>query len=297
MPWDVTAIMEELLQDVRSAVRQFCGQRGIALAILATLGIGIGANTAMFCIVQALLLHPWPYPDAGSLVRIGEQRLEGRGGGTNLTNRTMRLLEGAESFEDLAAYRERSFEWAGPDGTATLRGAVVSPALFPLLRAAPHLGRLFTDEEAGEGADRVVLLSHRAWTNRFASDPDIVGAPLDIDGEFHAVVGVLSEGFYFPNPDGEVWKPLVIPPVVPPEAANAGQPRISITFAFNALGRLAPGVSAEQAATEAGILLRSSAVDSSRLPAGGSPSAGRRPGGTCWWCRCSKRWWASTDRR
>jgi len=165
-----------LLQDVRSALRRFAGQRGFTATALLTLALGIGANTAMFGIVHGLLLRPLPYPDPGSIVRVGET-FGGRGAGTSLTNRSMPLLEDAGSFEHLAAYRESSLQWAGPDGGVTLRGAAVSPALFPLLRATPHAGRLFTDEEAREGADRVVLLSHRAWTNRFASDPDIVGAP------------------------------------------------------------------------------------------------------------------------
>ena len=206
--------MDTLLQDVRSAVRRLANQRGFTVTALVTLALGIGANTAMFSIVYGLLLRPLPYPDPEGLVRVGESF-----GGRQtrmLTNRSFPLLEDAESFEHLAAYRGSSLEWTGPDGAVTLRGAAVSPSLFPLLRAAPHLGRLFTEEEAREGADRVVLLSHRVWTNRFASDPDIVGTPLDLDGDPHTVFGVLAEGFYFPNPDGEFWTPLVVPPFTPP---------------------------------------------------------------------------------
>ena len=200
--------------------------------------------------------------------------MDGRGGGRSLTNRSFPLLEDAESFEHLAAYRGSSLEWTGPDGAVTLRGAAVSPSLFPLLRAAPHLGRLFTEEEAREGADGVVLLSHRAWANRFASDPDIVGTPLDLNGDPHTVVGVLPEGFYFPNPDGEFWTPLVVPPFTPPAVAEAGQPRTVITFVFSVLGRLAPGVSPEQAATEASTLLQSAATAFQGPPAGGNRPPG-----------------------
>ena len=265
----------DLLQDVGSAVRRLAGQRGFTLAALLTLALGIGANTAMFSIVYGLLLRPLPYPDAESLVRVGESM--GGSGGQMLSNRSMPVLEDSGSFEQLAAYRESAVEWASPEGTVTLRGAAVSPALFPLLRAVPQLGRLFTDGEAREGADRVVLLSHRGWTNHFRSDPDIVGTPLDLNGAPHTIVGVLGEGFYFPDPAGEFWMPLVVPPFTPPTLGGGPGPqgRMVVMAAFNALGRLAPGVSAEQAAVEARTLLQSSASAMFGLPAGGTRRSGR----------------------
>ena len=246
--------MDTLLRDVRSAARRLAAQRGFTLAVLLALTLGIGANTAMFSVVHALLLRPLPYPDPERIVRVGESMSDRRG---MLTNRSMPLLQDAEAFEHLAAYREISRQWAGPDGSVTLRGATVSPALFPLLRATPHLGRLFTEGEAREGADGVALLSHRAWTSHFASDPGIVGAVLALDGDPHTVVGVLPEGFHFPHPDSELWTPFVVPPFTPPAAADAGQPRMTVMMAFDALGRLAPGVSPEQAAAEASTRLQS----------------------------------------
>ena len=268
--------MDTLLQDVRSAVRRLAAQRGFTVTALVTLALGIGANVAMFGIVYGLLLRPLPYPDPERLVRVGESS-GGRGGVSSLTNRSLPLLEGAESFERLAAYQASSLEWAGPEGGVTLRGARVSPALFPLLRATPHLGRLFTDEEAREGADGVVLLSHRAWTNRFASDPDVVGTVLDLGGDPRTVVGVLREGFYFPSPDGEFWTPLVVAPFMPPSAAEPGRPIMMVMMAFSALGRLAPGVSLEQAAAEADTLLQSAATAFVMRPAGGNRPPGGQP--------------------
>ncbi len=246
--------MDTLLRDVRSAARRLAAQRGFTLAVLLALALGIGANTAMFSVVHALLLRPLPYPDPERIVRVGESMSDRRG---MLTNRSMSLLQDAEAFEHLAAYREISREWAGPDGSVTLHGATVSPALFPLLRATPHLERLFSEGEARDGADGVVLLSHRAWTNHFASDPGIVGAVLALDGDPYTVVGVLPEGFYFPHPDSERWTPFVVLPFTPPPAADAGQPRMTVMMAFDALGRLAPGVSPEQAAAEASTRLQS----------------------------------------
>ena len=263
--------METLLQDVRSAARRLAAQRGLTFTALVTLALGIGANAAMFGIVYGLLLRPLPYPDPEGLVRVADA--SGGRAGVGLTNRTMPLFEDAGSFEHLAAYRESSVQWTAPDGVVTLAGAAVSPALFPLLRATPHLGRLFAEEEAREGADRVVLLSHRAWTSRFAADPDVVGTPLDFDGDPYTVVGVLAEGFYFPNPDGEFWTPFVVPPFAPPAPAEGGQPRSVVTVLFSVLGRLAPGVSPEQAATEArAILQRSPGPSMLRGPRGGGAS-------------------------
>ena len=247
--------MDTLLRDLRHAVRQLARQRAFTLTAVATLALGIGANTAMFGIVHGVLLRPLPWPDAEAIVRVGES-FGGRGRGAFLSNRSMALLqENAESFEQIAAYRAAAVDWAGPDGAVTLRGARVSPSLFPLLRAAPHLGRLFTEEEGRAGADRAVLLGHGAWTNRFGADPDIVGAAVDLGGDPYTVVGVLAEGFYFPNPDGEFWMPFVVPPFTPPTLDPSGRFTVSVV-AFSALGRLAPGVSPTQAATEAGAILQ-----------------------------------------
>ena len=214
---------------------------------------------ALFSIVYGVLLRPLPYPDAGAIVRIGDSFGPRSLSAMLLSNRSMPLLqEISESFEQLAAYEEISAEWDASAGVA-LRGARVSPSLFPLLRAVPHLGRLFLEQEARMGAERVVLLSHGAWTRRFASDPAIVGTTIDFDGDPHLVVGVLAEGFHFPTPDSEFWTPYVIPPFTQTsmQAAHGQRTVFWNEVMFSALGRLRPGVSAEQAATEArGILQR-----------------------------------------
>ena len=242
--------MDTLIRDIRYAMRTLGKQRAFTLTALTMLALGIGANTAMFGIVNAMLLQPLPYPDAEAIVSVGETRGPATTSRARLTNRSMfQIEEDAESFEQVAGYRAASVDWASPDGIISLDGARVSPSLFPLLRARPHLGRLFTRDEARVGAARVVLLSYGAWTRRFASDPDIVGTLVDLDYDPHTVVGVLSEGFYFPSPDEEFWTPFVIPPFV----SESG---MRIRFTFNALGRLRPGVSPAQAATEVRTILR-----------------------------------------
>lgn len=161
-----------------------------------------------------------------------------------------RLRDDARSFEHVAAYAPLSVVRDGPDGPADLAGAAVTPSLFPLLRAAPRIGRLFTEAEAVAGADRVVLLSHCAWTDRFGSDPDVVGAPVVLDGDPHVVLGVLPAGFDFPGPRMDLWKPLVVPPDEPP-------PDSGVVFlgGLAGIGRLRPGVSPAQAEVEARAIL------------------------------------------
>ncbi len=249
--------LDDLGRDLRRTLRGLKRSPGFTAAVTLILALGIGAGTAMFSIVNGILLRPLPYPDPGAIVRIGESSslLEGVSD-MMLSNRSMPLLqENAESFEQLAAYQGLRGERDG----VTLRGARVSPSLFPLFRVSPHLGRLFLEEEARTGAPRVVLLSHRAWTNHFASDPDVVGTSVDLGDNLHLVVGVLAEGFHFPTPDSEFWLPYVIEPSTAESAS--GQPggaAVTSLVAFNALGRLRSGVSAEQAEAEARSILQES---------------------------------------
>ena len=252
---------------------------GFAATVVLVLALGIGANTAMFSVVHGMLIRPLPYPDAGAIVRITEAM--GPTTSTFVTSASMAaLLEEAESFEQLAGYGSSSFEWRGPEGGVTLRAARVSPAMFPLLRATPHLGRLFTEGEARAGADRVVLLSHGAWIRRFGSDPDIVGSVIDLNNAPHTVVGVLAEGFFFPSPEEEIWTPYVMPgySITPPEGGwsdSFSGASFSVSF-VTALGRLRPEVSTEQAATEVRTILQRSGL-MAQAAAMGAPAAADLP--------------------
>ena len=271
--------LDDLARDMRRALRGLRRSPGFAATVALILALGIGANTAMFSIVYGVLLRPLPYPDPGAIVRVGES-IGGLGNVSDdmrLSDRSMPLLqENAESFEQLAAYEEVSAEWNG----VILRVARVSPSLFPLFRAPPHLGRLFLEEDARTGAERVVLLSHGAWTNRFVSNPAIVGTTIDFSGDPHLVVGVVAEGFHFPTPDTEFWMPYIIAPPTTAEnvpGQSGGGVSISVTTfdVFKVLGRLRPGVSAEQAATEAASI-RQGNSDAFLALTGGSGQRGVR---------------------
>ena len=233
--------MDTLLRDIRYAVRQLARQRTFTLTAVTTLALGIGANTAMFSIVYSMLLRPLPYPDSEAVVHIDESF---GGSSMGLTSPAMPLIrDEAASFEQFGVYAARGVEWMRPEGAVTLRGAAVTPSMFPLLRATQHLGRLFSEEDGRAGAEGVALLSYRAWTARFALDPDIVGTVLTLDDRSHTVIGVLAEGFSFPSPDEEIWTPYAIIPG-------------GLSPGSNALGRLRPGVSPEQAATEVRTILQ-----------------------------------------
>ena len=260
--------MDALARDIRHAARVLARHRTFTLTALAILALGIGANSAMFSVVYGLLLRPLPYPDAGAIVRVGYGRSTQPGSIGWLTNRTLpRLQEEAASFEQVAGYAPRSLGWSAPEGPITLRGAMVSPSLFPLLRATPRLGRLFTDDDARQGEHRVVLLSFRTWTTRFAADPDIAGTPIELDGEPYTVVGVLAAGFVFPGPEDELWTPMVMQSSAP--VADAEGRTLTVSFAFAALGRLRPGVSPAQAAAEVDAILQPPDTGGAAAGAGG----------------------------
>ena len=245
--------LDDLVRDVRHAVRGLRRSPGFAATVVIVLALGIGANTAMFSIVQGLLLRPLPYPDAEAIVLAGQVRPGGseRSAPPTLTNAELRRLwADARSFEQLAASSRIAVPWSQPGGN--LWGVAVTPSLFPLLRAKPLLGRLFTAEDALEGAHPVVLLSHGVWTSRFGSDPDVIGASVEIEDVAHTVVGVLPEGFesplYFVY---EFWTPLVVAPYEPPPEG-----RLDYDPGFmTAIGRLRPGVSPDQAVTEVRTIL------------------------------------------
>ena len=158
----------------------------------------------------------------------------------------------ADDREQIAGYSDRGFTLNGAAGNATnwslggavrVRGAVVSPSLFPLLRATPYVGRVFTSEEEAAGNNRVAILSYGAWQTRYGGAPEVIGALLTLDDVGYTVVGVMPEDFYFPNRDTELWVPLSV--TIPQQ-----QPGQRFVMAFSGIARLRDGVSVEQAEAE-----------------------------------------------
>ena len=243
---------DHLRGDLRQSVRALARRPAFTLPAVATLALGIGGTTAMFSIVDALLLRPPPYPDPEAIVAVATGASDARVPWIATSDLQVLRDEGA-SFESVAEYGLLSQSPVfGPDGSSTLTGRMVSPSVFTVLRATPHLGRLFVVADARPGADRVVLLSFDAWISRFAADPDVVGTSIVLDGAAHTVVGVLPDGFYFPTLAEEFWKPLVIRPFRMPSAENGQTGFVSF---HAAIARLRPGVSPTRAAAEGNVLL------------------------------------------
>ena len=245
--------MDALLQDLKLSVRMLIKKPGFAAVAILTLAIGIGANTAIFSVVYAVLLEPLPYDEAERIVRVLEERPGLSGGGQPMSFMTADTLrawrESTETLEQIAGYNSRSFTLTGHGEPARVPGSSVSPAMFPLLRVAPLLGRSFEEKEEQPGLNRVAMLSHRSWQDRFGADPDIVGRPLLLDDNVYSVVGVMPPGFHFPNRETEIWTPLA---VQPPE----GHPGQVMLIAFSGIARVGEGVELATAQAEGQTVLK-----------------------------------------
>ncbi len=206
--------VETLLQDVRYALRTLRKTRGFTLVCILTLGLGIGASTAIFSVVNAVLLRPLPYPNHERLVRIGE-RHPGNGCGLcgafgNATYATFNDLERtASAVENTSAFREWSFNLTGDGDPEQVPGALVSGNFFAALGSKPVVGRMIRPEDDAPGADNhVVVLSYALWQRRFGADGGIVGKTLRINAENYRILGVMPRGLDYPE-KSEVWSPLV----------------------------------------------------------------------------------------
>jgi putative ABC transport system permease protein len=232
---------DEMFQDLRFGLRMLLKQPGFSLIAILTLALGIGANTAIFSVVNAVWLRSLPYPEAERLTIVAHRNLK-RGGNFELTPAAyFDLREQSKSFEHLAVYGSRDFNLTGAGEPERLRGQGVSAALFPLLKVSPSAGRVFTDADERAGAAPVVILSHQLWQRRFGADLNLIGQTLRLDDKSYTVVGVMPPGFAFPDRETELWAPFIF-------AANAVNDRES--FFLSAVARLNPGVTLTAAQSE-----------------------------------------------
>ncbi len=211
-----------MLNDLRYAVRQLRKSPGFTAAAVLTLALGIGATTAIFSVVYAVLLRPLPYREPERLVQLYETGL--RGGGSRDWVSFPNFLDWRRQnqvFEDVAAYRYWPFTVAGDGTPETVLGLQVTSGLFSVLGVHPSLGRTFVPEEDQPGKGNVVILSYGLWQRRFGGSESIVGKPITIDGQSCTIVGVMPDGFQFPYAyPGEVvlggidlWIPMRNPEV------------------------------------------------------------------------------------
>jgi len=204
----VWASVETLWQDLRYGVRILAKNPAFTAVAIITLALGIGANTAMFTVVNTVLLHPLPYPDSGRIVNI-ERR---DGGSASMMMFTYWQQQNAP-FEDLTAYdvTGTGLNLSGGDRPELVQGVHVSRNYFRLFGASPILGRTFAAEEDRPGGTRVALMSYGLWQRRFGGAPALLGNTITLGGVPYTVIGILSPGFQ-PYPPVEIWMPLQADP-------------------------------------------------------------------------------------
>jgi predicted permease len=240
--------MESFLQDCRYAVRILARSPGFTLIAVLALALGIGANSAIFSIVNAVILKPLPYDKPEQLVQLW-MRFTGIGipNDQNWVSAPEFVdLQQNQSLSHLAAISSTSFNINITGTPERIDSAVVSTTFFPLLGVQAQLGRVFLPEEGQPGRDRVVLLSDGLWRRRFGADPAISGRKLVMNGQSYLVVGVLPRDFQLPL-EAEVWTPLVF-------SADDLSPNSRGNHGYQVIARMKPGLSLEQARADMDVV-------------------------------------------
>lgn len=201
--------MESVLKDLRFAVRVLAKKPVTTVAALLALGLGVGANTAIFSVFDAVLLDPLPYPDAGRLVRLWESNRGKEIDESRVSPVTFDdVRDHATSFAALAGWWHPDLNLTTGEGEPLRAAAInVTDELFDVIGVTPALGRGFVDGEDEPGKPRIAVLGHGLWHRRFGGDPGVLGRTVALDGNEYEVVGVMPAGFDFPD-DTEVWLPL-----------------------------------------------------------------------------------------
>ena len=232
------------MNTLKQTLRSLLHAKGFTSVVVLTLAIAIGANSAIFSVLSAVVLRPLPYDDPDELVMVWESN-ESQGLAQEPTSSATFVdwREGTSAFESMAAYRYRGFTLTFDDVPTRIASSLVTPSLFQVLGVEPLAGRAFTEAEGRPGNERLAILSHRSWQNRFGSDPDLIGQTIPLDGEPYTVVGVMPGDFTFPigDTEAEVWSPLTMSLEDLPSRPHRS---------YSTIGRLADGVSLERARTD-----------------------------------------------
>ena len=229
--------METFVQDLKHSLRIFRQSPGFTAAAIAALTLGIGTNTAIFSVVNSVLLKPAPFPDPDRIVMFMNTSPGGSGGGASPT-KFQHWREQTSVVQDVSAYRTGVVNLTGGGFPEQLKSAQVSADYFRLFGATPYRGRTFSRDEDLPGGDKVVVLSYAFWNRRFAADPQIIGKTISLGGDPHVVIGILNPNFDFRDfgPAPDVWVPFQLDP----HPTDQGH-------YFNAAGRLKPGITLDQA--------------------------------------------------
>ncbi|MGD0732933.1 MAG: ABC transporter permease [Terracidiphilus sp.] len=244
--------MRALLTELKLVFRQLRKSPGFAATAVLMLAFGIGATTAIFSIVQGVLLQPLPFPEPDRLVSLGDRvsntELGMYDAGPVTGPETVIYPRDTHSFEALGGYGYESFELAGTVGSARISAVRMAPTAFTALGVAPLMGRIFTAQE-DEQKEQVAVLSYNTWKSRFNSDPNILGTKILLDRKPYVVIGVMPRKFEFPLYEGqlyrcELWVPMSL-------TAQELAPEANGIWELSLVGRLKPGVTPEQARSDA----------------------------------------------
>src|SRR5690348_436492 len=246
--------MKSLVRDFRYATRMLAKNRGFTLVAIAILGLGIGANTAIFTVANSLLLRPPPYADPDRLVLVSARPANDPSDNGSLSLPYFTILnERNRSFSGIAACIFETFGLSGRGDAEQIYAARTSWNFFDVLGVHPIVGRTFLREEDQRGGAQVALISHKLWMRLFGGDRSAIGSKLTLDTRDYTVIGVLPPGFAFSllGTEVNIWAPRVseMSLVTPARVAAGGR-------YFQAIGRLKPGVSREQARADAQVLLQ-----------------------------------------
>lgn len=232
--------MGTLLQDLRYSLRRLVRTPGFTFTAVLTLALGIGANTAIFSTVNALLLRPYPFPKLDRLMLLREADPSQPGDDHAAPADYFDLRTQSRAFSDIAAFRFGDFNLGDESGSGAVEGYRVTPNLFQMIGAQPLLGRTLASGDAEEGRDLVAVISHNTWQERFASDPSVIGRTVRLNGRNTYIVGVMPAGFHYPL-GAEIWMPLTFTSA---ERGNRSSRNLSL------LATLKEGVSRKQADAE-----------------------------------------------
>jgi len=246
----VRTLIATIWHDARYAVRGYLRTPLFTIVAVATLVLGIGSTTAIFSVIDAVILRPLPYPRAAELVAIEQTRADSGAHLSVSPPNYFDLKEASRAFSNMAAYGTSRVDISGAGGEPEkLLAATSSYELFTLLGVQPSVGRVFTADDMVIGAPRVAVIAHGLWQRRFAGDPAIVGREMLLDGAPAIIVGVMPRPFEFPARGTDLWLPLRLSRTEPPNpgipAAAYRQYRI-----LSVVGRLRPGVSFGAARSE-----------------------------------------------
>ncbi|HEX8072780.1 MAG TPA: ABC transporter permease [Pyrinomonadaceae bacterium] len=240
--------MGTLWPDVRYGARVLWQRPGFTAVTVLTLALGIGANTAIFSLVRAVLLRPLNYPEPEQLVMVWEEeRAIGAERETPAPANYADWKTQSQSFADMAAIDQRVYNLTGDGEPERVFGFGVTANFFPLLGARAALGRVFTTEEDRPDAAKVVVLSHGFWQSRYGGDAAVLGRNVLLNGEPHTVVGVMPADFQFERPDVQLWTPVAF---TPEQLARRGLHYLEV------LARLKPGVTVAQANADVQALMQ-----------------------------------------